>query len=218
MASANIAKWIRKNLEFVGDRVLDVGSKQYNDISNLDLHKLLTKKCPASLLTGFDISEGPGVDVVIDITNKEDLARLEFEYKCFDTIFCISVLEHIPDIFSACKNLSALLRPGGALFISVPFVFRYHGYPRDFWRFTPESITYLFPDVDFLGYKHSTISTLQEGDSRSLEGNGINKMNRFIMNPRDKEEKLVRKKAKEDGINLPYSLSPSMINMLGIKR
>jgi len=38
------------------------------------------------------------------------------------------------------------------------------------------------------------------------------------MNPKTVEARLERKIAKKQGINLPYSLSPSMINMLGFKR
>ena len=36
-------------------------------------------------------------------------------------------------------NLTRLLRPDGQLCISVPFSWKFHGYPSDYWRFTPDA-------------------------------------------------------------------------------
>lgn len=38
----------------------------------------------------------------------------------------------------------------GVVFISVPFCWKIHGYPSDYWRFTPEAIKVLFPEIKFL--------------------------------------------------------------------
>jgi len=35
------------------------------------------------------------------------------------------------------------------IFISALFSWRIHGYPNDFWRFTPEGIKELFPNLKF---------------------------------------------------------------------
>jgi SAM-dependent methyltransferase len=185
----------------------------------LGLREFLPEKLPHSKLIGCDISAGEGVDVVLDITAPSQVVKSTLRNKTFDTVFCISVLEHIPDVFSACKNISTLLNPGGALFISVPFVFRYHGYPGDLWRFTPEAVTYLFPDIDFVDYQYSTITTLEQGDRMSLKGSNLEKMNRFVYRPRSREDKVARKEAKQGGETVEaYSLAPAMINMLGFKK
>lgn len=54
----------------------------------------------------------------------------------FDTIFCCSVLEHVTDPASALAAMARLLKPGGKIVLSVPFVYFVHGAPQDFYRFT----------------------------------------------------------------------------------
>lgn len=219
MASINVIEWIEKYARHVGSDVLEVGAKRYKKHADLGLREFLAKKLPQSKLIGCDLSSGEGVDVVLDITAPLKVVKSTLRNKTFDSVFCVSVLEHIPDVFSACKNMSALLKPAGALFVSVPFVFRYHGYPGDLWRFTPEAVAYLFPDIDFLDYKHSTVTTLEQGDRMSLKDSNLEKINRFLYRPRSLEDKIARKEAKKAGVTIEsYSLAPAMINMLGFKR
>lgn len=219
MASVNTINWIKKNIKYVGQITLEVGSKRYKEHSFLFLREILTEQLPELTMIGSDISAGDNVDLVLDITAPLHVVQSSVDNRIFDSIFCISVLEHIPNIFNACRNISYLLKPGGALFISVPFVFRYHGYPGDFWRFTPEAINYLFPDINFADYQHSFVSTLEQDDTMSLKNNNIEKINRFLFRPKSREEKLIRKEAKHAGsVVEPYYLAPAMINMLGFKR
>lgn len=219
MASTNIIDWIQKYSNHIGTDVLEVGAKRYKDHAYLGLREFLAEQFPGSNLVGCDISAGEGVDVVLDITASSQVVTSTLNNKTFDTVFCVSVLEHIPDVFSACRNISSLVNSGGALFISVPFVFRYHGYPGDFWRFTPEAVTYLFSDIDFYDYTYSYVSTLEQDDWLSLKNRNLEKMNRFLFRPKSREEKIARKQAKRDGSPVAaYSLAPSMINMLEFKR
>jgi SAM-dependent methyltransferase len=41
------------------------------------------------------------------------------------------------------REIVRVLRPDGALLLSCPFYFHIHNYPRDYWRFTPESLEVL---------------------------------------------------------------------------
>ena len=219
MASVNVIDWIEKNSRYVGKDVLEIGSKKHNDHEFLGLRDYLGKKKPDVSLLGCDISTGENVDVVVDLAGSPKSIKKALGNRQFDTLFCVSVLEHIPNVFAASNNMMNLLKTGGSLFVSVPFVFRYHGYPGDLWRFTPEGIQYLFPDVDFADYRHSTVSTLEEGDVMKLSGKRVEKLNRFIFRPKGVEDKLLRKKLKREGKKVdPYSLAPCMINMLGFKK
>jgi hypothetical protein len=219
MASVNVIEWIEENATHIGISALEVGSRRYKEHAYLGLREFLTEKIPTSTLIGCDISEGDGVDLVLDMAASNKMIRSAFDDKTFDTVFCISVLEHIPDVFNACKNISSLLSTGGAIFISVPFVFRYHGYPGDLWRFTPEAVMYLFPDIDFAGYQYSSISTLEQDDHMSLKNRNLEKINRFLFRPKSRKEKIARKQMKlNNEIVVAYSLAPAMINMLGFKR
>jgi len=219
MASENVYDWIEKHVKYVKGNVLEVGSRRYKEHAFLNLRELSEKQPKIKGFLGCDISAGENVDIITDLAQPFDEISESFGHQKFDTIFCISVLEHIPDIFSASKNITILLKPGGAVFISVPFVFRYHGYPGDLWRFTPEAIQFLFPEIDFRDYKYSSVSTLEHGDTMSLSNSRLDKLNRFLFRPKSRENKLERKKAKSEGSNIePYSLAPAMINMLGFKR
>jgi len=219
MASINVIEWIQKYAKHIGSDVLEVGAKRYKKNTHLGLREFLAEKLPRSRLIGCDISAGEGVDVVLDITAPLQVVKSTLRNQTFDSVFCVSVLEHIPDVSTACKNIHALLNPGGALFVSVPFVFRYHGYPGDLWRFTPEAVTYLFPDIDFLDYKHSTVTTLEQADRMSLKNENLEKMNRHLYRPKSREDKVARKGAKQAGETVEaYSLAPAMINMFGFKK
>ncbi len=48
------------------------------------------------------------------------LNALPFSDSRFHTIFCLDVLEHIPDINKATSELARVLAPGGCLILSIP--------------------------------------------------------------------------------------------------
>jgi SAM-dependent methyltransferase len=52
----------------------------------------------------------------------------------FDTVISMNTLEHIFDVQFVLNELSRVLRPGGKLLLSVPFLFPVHGHPDDFFR------------------------------------------------------------------------------------
>ena len=82
-----------------------------------------------------DMAEDPFVDIVWDITKP-----LETEEK-YGWIVCQAVLEHVTDPVASVKNMSALLQPGGRLYIHVPGPdFPYHAYPVDCYRFFRDAL------------------------------------------------------------------------------
>ena len=65
-----------------------------------------------------------------------NLEKKNFIKKKFDNIIIFNVLEHVFDIDNAFSELNKLLKPNGKLFISTPFLYRYHKAPKDYFRFT----------------------------------------------------------------------------------
>jgi SAM-dependent methyltransferase len=61
---------------------------------------------------------------------------LPFEDASFDTILCTEVLEHTREPWRVMAEFARLLRPGGHVVISVPFIYPLHEKPHDYWRFT----------------------------------------------------------------------------------
>lgn len=62
----------------------------------------------------------------------------------FDHIIACEVLEHVPRVWQAPAALASLLKHGGTLWLSTPFMFEKHGPAPDCWRFTDEGLRQLF--------------------------------------------------------------------------
>jgi SAM-dependent methyltransferase len=76
------------------------------------------------------------IDIFCDLTKPIPLPD-----NSFDTIICTDVLEHIPVPYELMKEISRLLRPGGKLFLAVPFYYCLHEEPHDYFRYTKHALT-----------------------------------------------------------------------------
>ena len=144
MGDINQLIFIRDRLRQFNGPFLEVGSKDYG--TTQDLRSLFSAK---DEYIGIDMESGPGVDIVLDITSDFQQIDNKLGDRRFGTIFCLSVLEHCDDPFKMADNLTSLLKPNGQILISVPFTWQIHGYPNDYWRFTPEGIKKLFTGIQF---------------------------------------------------------------------
>lgn len=78
-----------------------------------------------------------------DLDAAADLQALPFADGVFDGVFCSQVLEHVPDPFRAAGELARVLRPGGALVLTVPLLGYLHNEPHDYYRYTPHGVRVL---------------------------------------------------------------------------
>ncbi|MDY6791420.1 MAG: class I SAM-dependent methyltransferase [Thermodesulfobacteriota bacterium] len=134
---------IRYEKEFFGP-YLEVGSRDYG--APQVLRSIFSDR---DTYIGADMQNGSGVDVVLNFTQKFKEIDAKLKGIRFRTIFCMSVLEHCEQPFKMAENLTALLKPGGKICLSVPFSWKFHGFPSDYWRFTPEGVEKLFPKLEF---------------------------------------------------------------------
>lgn len=84
--------------------------------------------------TGIDFRPGPGVDAV---ENVECLPRAD---KSVGTVFAFNVFEHVEKFWLGFQEIERVLADDGLVMVSCPFYFRIHGYPSDYWRFTPAAL------------------------------------------------------------------------------
>lgn len=107
----------------LGGRVLDLGcgSKPYQSLFGEGV----------SSYTGVDIAPGQAVDMVVAPGQ-----ALPFADASFDTVLCTQVLEHVSGLDAALAEIRRVMRPGGVLVASVPFLYHLHGEPHDYRRFT----------------------------------------------------------------------------------
>jgi len=75
-----------------------------------------------------------------------DICELPFKTESADGIICKEVLEHVYNPFLAIHEMFRILKKGGKLFCTLPFVYPYHGsgQEKDFWRFSRDGIDCLF--------------------------------------------------------------------------
>ena len=117
--------WLQKWHDQVRGIVLDVGGEKGSK-------------------DGFQFAEGAGISrrlyLNIDGAKGPDIVadgtRIPVASATMDTVICLETLEHVLDPCAVLDDLSRVLRSGGVLLLSVPFLFRLHGVPQDFWRFT----------------------------------------------------------------------------------
>ncbi|MDX6679261.1 MAG: hypothetical protein QOE31_3313 [Solirubrobacteraceae bacterium] len=65
----------------------------------------------------------------------------------FDVVVLTQVLEHVRRPAVVIAEIARVLRPGGRLLATVPFVWELHEEPHDYWRFTPYALAALLEDA-----------------------------------------------------------------------
>jgi SAM-dependent methyltransferase len=83
----------------------------------------------------------------VDVLASAD--ALPFDDAFADAALLTQVLEHVPDPAAVLGEVARTLRPGGRVFMTVPFVWELHELPHDFWRFTPGSLGQLLAAAGF---------------------------------------------------------------------
>jgi SAM-dependent methyltransferase len=83
-----------------------------------------------------------------------DLHLLEWRGDPFDTVLAIEILEHLYDPQRAIDRIQAVLKPGGVCILSTRFMYRYHPDPQDYYRFTWDSLQYLFRNFRHVEVHH----------------------------------------------------------------
>jgi SAM-dependent methyltransferase len=67
----------------------------------------------------------------------------------FDVVVCTQVLEHVPQPSAALREFRRVLRSGGVLIATVPFVWEEHETPYDYYRYTRYGIKHLAQSAGF---------------------------------------------------------------------
>lgn len=73
-----------------------------------------------------------------------DIHELPFRDECIDCIICTGTFEHIKNPWKAADEFYRILKKGGFVYISTPFMQGYHPDPEDYWRFTDKGLEELF--------------------------------------------------------------------------
>ena len=89
-----------------------------------------------------DVFPFPEVDVIASAR------QLPFQDNSVDGIVSESMFEHVLNPNDVAKEMVRVLRPGGILYVSAPFIHPYHASPDDFTRWTTGGLKNLFEDLE----------------------------------------------------------------------
>jgi SAM-dependent methyltransferase len=91
-------------------------------------------------VVSFDIDESRGPDIIGDICS------YNFDRTQFDVVVMSEVLEHLHSPHLGLKNIHGILKKGGTLILSTPFILPMHDRPHDYFRFTRYGLEFLLKD------------------------------------------------------------------------
>ena len=78
-----------------------------------------------------------------------ELERIPLKSGLVDLVLCTETLEHLPRPGRVLAELCRVLKPGGTIALSVPFLHPVHQAPHDYFRFTPYGLSHLFQEAGF---------------------------------------------------------------------
>jgi len=96
------------------------------------------------------------VDIVADI------GKLPFADNSIDAVICESVLEHVKDPLAIVSEIKRVLKPGGLVYVTAPFIAGFHSSPNDYYRWSKEGMKELMKDFKEkeTGVRHGPTSAL----------------------------------------------------------
>ena len=125
---------MKKTLANLHGRVLDIGCGNLLDRIGFS---------PGDEYIGSDVTKSKYTKLLADIH------KLPFKNESFDSCICNAVLEHIREPKIALSECNRVLRKGGEIWVSVPFLQHIHA-DYDFRRFTGQGLAY---EVEKAGFR-----------------------------------------------------------------
>ncbi|MEM9371687.1 MAG: methyltransferase domain-containing protein, partial [Pseudomonadota bacterium] len=107
----------------------------------------------------------------------------------YDSVIALAILEHVYDPPAAIANFRQSIRPGGRLFLYVPWMWRYHGPPnlmfQDYQRLSRDGMAYLLRDFESvrlypLRGKYSAIFNMMKFWKKHVEKRVGERLNRLL--------------------------------------
>ncbi|MEX1003131.1 MAG: class I SAM-dependent methyltransferase [Crocinitomicaceae bacterium] len=156
-ARKNWSKWRQSNYEFLKERLvnftnesividLGCGESPFGDI--LERFDNLFK---------VDFTDYEGVNLVCNLTE-----NLPIKSDSMDIVIASNTLEHLPDTDGFLNECHRILKSGGSIIITVPFLIPLHQEPFDFLRFTEYQLEYLLKKSGFSEIKIKPLSNFFE--------------------------------------------------------
>ena len=137
-----LARWRRLYRDFPGNS--DLRAMEYETLSAMPLSGRVLDvgggreaRYIPYLPKGIDL-ESVNIDPAIDPTHIITPGQpFPLPDNSFDAAVCLNTLEHVYDGLAVLREIHRVLKPGGTVYVTVPFIFRIHAHPDDYFRATP---------------------------------------------------------------------------------
>lgn len=126
-------------INFVNGDCLEVGAGN-TDIKNSILLK--NKNVKTYIASDYIKTHNNSGNKNNKIDDDANALNLKYQNMTFDTYLSFEVLEHLPDTNKCFSEASRILKTGGHMIFTVPFLYREHGsseFHEDYFRFTRNS-------------------------------------------------------------------------------
>ena len=84
----------------------------------------------------------------VDVLSRGE--ALPFLECIFDGAVCDQVLEHVYDPEAVVREIVRVMKPGGLIYLGVPFMYPLHPSPKDYIRWSQEGVQRLLPGCDII--------------------------------------------------------------------
>jgi len=95
-------------------------------------------------LLPVDLFPGPAVAATADFSGP-----LPFRSASAEAVLALNLLEHLYEPQLLLRETARVLRPGGVLWLYVPFLSLLHGWPLDFFRYTEHALSRMLAEAGF---------------------------------------------------------------------
>jgi len=106
------------------------------------------KYIPYTRYFTLDFDKGSNPDICCDVHH------IKWTSEYFDTVIAIEVLEHVHTPEKVIDEIWRILKPGGVCILSTRFIYPYHPGPKDYYRFTWDSLELLFKEFKHVEIYH----------------------------------------------------------------
>ena len=122
--------------------VLEIGPMQYK-WTPVKKYFVDTRKffhCKGYSYAACDVDPASGSEVLCSVLDLEQ----HLPRQSFGSVIALEVLEHVGPVWKVPEIFWNLLKPGGQLFLSVPYYFYRHAPFPDYWRISQDGLNLLF--------------------------------------------------------------------------
>jgi glycosyltransferase involved in cell wall biosynthesis/SAM-dependent methyltransferase len=129
----SILDFVRENLRALAGTVLDLGCGE------MPYRNYILNNSRVNKYVGLDI-ENPLYQQSVKPDLFWDGRKIPLEDNSVDNVLATEFFEHVPNPELIMKEIYRVLKPGGSLFLTVPFIWSLHTIPNDEYRYTPFSL------------------------------------------------------------------------------